>query len=74
MEPKSLIRVGYIFTAVGIILASFIMYQTRLCTEPACTMLLIYLSLIILAIATVIFVLLYILAMHMWMRERHGQN
>lgn len=74
MKPRSLIRVGYLFVVIGIILAAFLMHMMGQCQSPECSFLFIYLALIVLAIVTIIFIIIYIVAMHMWLREKHRKR
>jgi len=80
MEPRSLIRIGYIFVIVGVLITALLIYQTKDCPDQSCTMLLVYLSLVIMVTTTVIFIITYLFAMRLWikldsrMKRKHGKH
>jgi len=70
MEPKSLIRIGYLFVILGVLITALLIYQTKDCPDPACITLLVYLSLVIMVTATVIFIITDLFAMRLWLKRK----
>ena len=71
MQPKSFIRIGYLFVIVGVLITALLIYQTKDCPDSACILLLSYLSLVIMVTAVVIFILTYLFAMRIWLKRKH---
>jgi len=71
MEPRSLIRIGYLFVIVGVLVTALLIYQTKDCPDQSCTMLLVYLSLVIMVTTVVIFIITYLFAMRLWLKRKH---
>jgi hypothetical protein len=71
MEPKSYIRIGYIFVILGVLVTALLIYQTEDCPDQSCTLLLAYLSLVIMVTAVIIFIITYLFAMRLWLKRKH---
>ena len=71
MNPKSLIRIGYLFVILGVLITALLIYQTKDCPDSSCVMLLVYLALVIMITAVVIFIITYLFAMRLWLKRKH---
>lgn len=69
MKPKSMLRIGRIFIAVGISIVISLLYHAGSCPDRSCVILFASLSFIALVISVVVFIIISIFAMRLWLKK-----
>lgn len=74
MKPKSMLRIGRLFLALGIFATLFLVYQSQSCPDQACQILFLSLSLFIMVLASFVMIIAFLFGMRLFLKGKHGKG
>ena len=74
MKPKSMLRIGRLFLALGVFITLFLVYQSQSCPNDACRVLFLSLSLFIMVLASFVMIIAFLFGMRLFLRGKHGKG
>ena len=71
MKPKSMLRIGRLFLALGVFVTLFLVYQSKSCPDDACRILFLSLSLFMMVLASLVMIVAFLFGMRLWLKRKH---
>ena len=69
MKPKSMLRIGRLFLALGVFATFFLVYQSQSCPDQSCQILFLSLSLLVMVLASFVMIIAFLFGMRLWVKK-----